>query len=99
MTTLVNKEVWKELEPVNAAPNENENDDEYEDEKQTYRVERAQRWVNFTVEVEARSEDEAIKKSDALDFKDWTTTVGDEEVSSLESVFNYCSEWTRAESH
>jgi hypothetical protein len=47
------------------------------------------KWINFTATVQAIDEEEAIELSGKLDFDQFTTTAKNEEVSSLEDIFEH----------
>jgi hypothetical protein len=66
--------------------------------KHTFEIQRSHKWVNFTVEVQAETAEEAEMKSYEIPFSEWTATAGDiGEVDSLEDIFHGCRKWTRAE--
>jgi hypothetical protein len=70
MTTLYNKEVWKELEPVDKWDAFDARLSEKLDSERTFCVQRSGR-ASFEVEVQATSESEAINKARALPSEDW----------------------------
>jgi hypothetical protein len=55
-----------------------------------YEVQRSMKWVNFTTTVQATSEEEAIEVAAKLGCGAATVTAKNEEVTSLEDIFNAC---------
>jgi hypothetical protein len=58
-----------------------------------YEVQYSVRWVNFTITVQATNEHEAIKIAGVRGLKDFTIKTSDEEVNSLEDVFEHSQRW------
>jgi len=75
--------------------------DERSKKERTYEVQWSVKWTNFTIDVRATSEEEAIKLAtesfNKNGFKGFTITANREEISSLEDMFCGC-DWVRAES-
>jgi hypothetical protein len=63
-----------------------------------YEVQYSVRWVNFTTTVQAVSEREAIKLAGVRGLKDFTIKTNNEEVNSIEDIFEHSQRWgARAE--
>jgi hypothetical protein len=60
-----------------------------------WEVQYSVKWINFTATVQATDEEEAIALSGKLDFNQFTTTAQNEEVTSLEDIFEH-AEFPRA---
>lgn len=54
----------------------------------TYEVQYSVKWVNFTVEVKAESEKDAIRLAGEKPFSEFAATARNEEVSSLEDILD-----------
>lgn len=74
-------------------PNEQDNETT---KLKTWEVQYSLKWVNFTVEVEAESEEDAIQFAGEKTFSEFVATARNEEVSSLEDIFNFAG-FPRAE--
>jgi hypothetical protein len=58
-----------------------------------YEVQYSVRWVNFTTTVQAVSEREAIKLAAMRGLRDFTIKTSDEEVNSLDDLFEHSQRW------
>jgi hypothetical protein len=67
-------------------------DDGQENEVKAYEVQWSMKWVNFTTSVQAKDEYEAIKVAwksyEENKLKEFTVTANNEEVGSLEEIFD-----------
>ena len=75
-----------------------EQETEQNEKPQEYEVQYSQKWVNFTTTVKATSEEEAIKLSYEIGMDQFTVTTGNEEINSLEEIFEQSRDWVRATS-
>jgi hypothetical protein len=66
-------------------------DEQEEGEVETYAVQWGMKWVNFTAQVEARNENEAVelawKSYEENGLQDFTVTARNRTVDSLEDIF------------
>jgi hypothetical protein len=54
----------------------------------TYQFQKSIKWVNFNLEIEAKSPAEAVKIMEESKFTDWQCIADNEENGSLEDLFN-----------